>query len=79
MSCNCNNERNNERNNDWHNNRNNDWNNNRNNNRNNRRDREITFNAKVTVNQEEFCRAVDRCDNERRDNNGRRSDRWWNF
>ncbi|WP_142289551.1 hypothetical protein [Gottfriedia luciferensis] len=68
MGCNCNNERNNERNNEW------------NNNRNRRRDRDITFNAKVTIDKEDFCRAVDRCDDDRRDIFGRRiCDRgsWW--
>lgn len=54
-------------------------NNERNNDRDIRRNKEITFNAKITVNQEEFCRAVDRCDDERRDNTGHRSDRWWNW
>ncbi len=84
MGCNCNNGRNNERNNerfsDRNNERFNDRNNDRNNNRNNnRRNNEVTFNARITVDQEDFCRAVDRCDDERRDNSGRRSDRWWNF
>lgn len=67
MGCNCNNARNNERNNEWNNNR-------------NRRNRDITFNAKVTIDKEEFCRAVDRCDDDRRDIFGRRiCDRgsWW--
>lgn len=66
MSCNCNNERNNERNND----------------RNRRRDRDFTFNAKITINKDDFCRAVDRCEDDRRDIFGRRiSDRssWWNW
>ncbi|PGM57034.1 hypothetical protein [Bacillus sp. AFS053548] len=71
MGCNCNNERNNQR--------NDERNDERNNNRNNRRNNEVTFNAKITVDKEEFCRAVDRCDDERRDNFNRRSDRWWNF
>ncbi|MFF3024501.1 hypothetical protein ACFVRR_17910 [Gottfriedia sp. NPDC057948] len=89
MSCNCNNGRNNERNNErffddrnnerFFNDRNNERFNDRNNNRNNRRNNEVTFNARITVDQEDFCRAVDRCDDERRDNSGRRSDRWWNF
>ncbi|MES9684422.1 hypothetical protein CN514_06710 [Bacillus sp. AFS001701] len=79
MSCNCNNGRNNDRNNDRFNDRNNDRNDDRNDDRNNRRNREVTFNARITVDQEDFCRAVDRCDDERRDNSGRRSDRWWNF
>ncbi|WP_088068802.1 hypothetical protein [Gottfriedia luciferensis] len=67
MSCNCNNERNNERFNE------------RNNDRNRRRNRDFTFNAKITIDKEEFCRAVDRCDDDRRDNFGGRCDRWWNF
>ncbi|WP_088011723.1 hypothetical protein [Gottfriedia acidiceleris] len=72
MGCNCNNERNNERNNNERNN--NERNNNERNNDRNRRNRDFTFNAKITIDQEEFCRAVNRCDDERR-----RSDRWWNW
>ncbi|WP_179865509.1 hypothetical protein [Bacillus sp. AFS017336] len=46
-----------------------------NNERNKSNERDFTFNAKITVDKEEFCRAVDRCDDDRRDNFHGRSDR----
>ncbi|MFF3021226.1 hypothetical protein ACFVRR_00995 [Gottfriedia sp. NPDC057948] len=65
MGCNCNNERNNERNND----------------RNRRRDRDFTFNAKITIDKDEFCRAVNRCNDDRdqNDDRSRKNSGWDNW